>query len=198
MSRIDAEAQCSGFLRRSGKRFQRLITGPLRESKCVGFGIQLDAVSARLSCGTHARQIGINKHADPRAKRLQPSDQRLYRSHFGPRREAAIGSWHIERVGNQRDLLRLQVTEALYNLHQVVVRIAFDIELAICVLSDQCRNWRNVAATNVALIGARMNSNARSTCIENNAGAGNKIRQAVVAAVTKQGDTVDIGREVSH
>ena len=127
-------------------------------------------------------------------------DQRLHGIHLGACCKTTIGRGHIQRVGHQRHLLWSKVRrgKALYNLHQIVVRIALDVELTVGVLAHQRGDWLHVTGADVPLVRARMHGDAISTGVEHDARAGDQIRQAVVAAVAQQRDAIDVGREMSH
>jgi len=168
----------------------------------IGAGVQLDPVCA---AGRGTRDLGvadIDEHTDAAALCLERRDQRAQGIAIANEIEAVVGGQLAVAVRYQGDLGRAcrlaQGQQAGIAGTRRSKRIAFDVELAAAILFDQRRNRRDIAGADVAFVGARMNSDTRCTGIENDARAGDEIGQTVIAAVSEQGDAIDIGREMSH
>ena len=78
------------------------------------------------------------------------------------------------------------------------MRIAFDIEFAICIACHQRSKGANIIKPNMSLIRSRVNRDARRPSVENGLGGAQQVRQPVIAAVSEQGDSIDVGRKMSH
>ena len=144
MTRVDAEPELAGALRASGKLQQtarRRGCTAARKRRCIRLGVELDAICASGVCCLNACDARIDKHTDANALRLQTGDERLHRLHLFTRCESAIGSRRVDRVGDERCLMWAR---GFYNRHQVVMRVALNVEFTTGVLGEECCEWRDV------------------------------------------------------
>ena len=198
MACVDAESELARSLRGCDKIVEtvcRSVGTAVRKRCGIRLRVELNSVRSCRMRGFDACDVGINKHTHANAFCLQARDELMHRLHFVTRSKATIGGRRVHRVGDERCLLRQR---GFYNLHQVVMRIAFDIELAICVACHQRSKGANIIEPNMSLIRSWVNRDARSTRVENSLGGAQQVRQPVIAAVSKQGDSIDVGRKMSH
>ena len=198
MACVDAESELSRSLRSCDKvpqTLRRSGSAALRKRSGIWLSVELNSICACGMRGLNACNVGINKHTHAHAFCLQARDERLHCLHFFTRSKAAIRGRRVHRVGDERCLLWQR---GFYNRHQVVLRIALDVELATGVARNQRSNGANIIEPNVSLIRSRVNGDSPSTGVENSLGGVQQIRQPVVAAVSEQGDAINVGRKMSH
>ena len=198
MACVDAESELARSLRGCDKIVEtaRRSARTFVCKRCgIRLSVELNSIRACRMRGLNACDVGINKHTHANAFCLQARDERMHSLHFVTRSKATIGGRRVHRVGDERCLLRQR---GFYNLHQVVMRIAFDIEFAICVACHQRSKGANIIEPNMSLIRSRVNRDARSTGVENGLGGAQQVWQPVISAVSEQGDSIDVGRKMSH
>lgn len=195
---IDAQTQFTGSPRRNDKTCQTVgrATGTtFREGGGIRLGVQLYAVGAGRMGSLDTRHVGVDKDAHPYAPGLQPGDKLLHTLHFLTGRETTIGRGSVDRVRYERRLLRQL---GFYNLNEIVMRIALDVELAAWITGHQRSQRANIIEPNMSLVRSRMNRNAGSASIKDDPGRMQQVWPAVVTAVSEQSDAIDIGGKMSH
>ena len=133
MACVDAEAELARSLRgcdKLAKAARRSARTAVRKRCGIRLGVELNSIRACRMRSLDARNVGINKHTHANAFCLETRDEWMHSLHFVTRCKATIGGRRVHRVGDERCLLRQR---GFYNLHQVVMRIAFDVEFAICI-----------------------------------------------------------------
>ena len=106
---------------------------------------------------------------------------------------AVVGGGLLGAVGNEGALLRARRSRT--QLHQVVERVALDVELGrgqrFSSAASSCTSW----AADVALVGPRMNGDAVRARLERDRGGAHHARDAERARVAQQRDLVDVDRQ---
>ena len=110
------------------------------------------------------RNFCVDKYAYTHASIFELRDKRLNCVHLRTRRKASVRCADADGVRYERRLMRQR---GFYNPHQVVMRIAFDVEFAIRILCEQGGQRCDVVQANMSLIGTRMHSDTSGTGIEN-------------------------------
>ena len=96
------------------------------------------------------------------------------------------------RVGHEGGLLRAM---RAHERHQVVERVALDVELGLRPARQQRSELDHVVAADVARIGARVHGDALRPGLQAQRGGAHDARDAEVARVAQQRDLVDVDRQ---
>ena len=92
-------------------------------------------------------------------------------------------------VRHKSALMRTQVP---YKIHQILIGIAFNIELSIRPGPHQHRQLPNVASTNMPLVWPRMHSNTIRSGLQAQRGRAGNARDSQVTRIAHQGDLVQV------
>ena len=100
-------------------------------------------------------------------------------------------------VRHQGELVQGQIAglELGGHIHQVVQRVAFDVELAVRPLLHQLRQVQHIAAADMARIGPRMHSDTRSPRLQTQGRGAGHAGDAKVAGIAHQGHFIQIDRQ---
>ena len=98
-------------------------------------------------------------------------------------------------VGHEGALLRPQLA---HERHQVVERVAFDVELGVGPVLQHRRELAHVAGADVALVGPRVHGDAVRAGLEGDARQADDARDRQRPLVAQQRDLVDVDRERGH
>ena len=155
----------------------------------VGFGIELDAVRADgARCG-HRLRIGIHEQAHAHARRLGLGNQGAQAVGILRKAPTVVAGELAFAVGHKGRLLRAQVA---HKVHQVVQRVALDVELASRPVLEQRGQFMHVTGTDVALVRPRMHGDALSPRLQTQPGRARHAGNAQVPGVAHQGHLVQV------
>ena len=157
----------------------------------VGFGIQLDAVGTNGGHRGHQRWLRIHEQADAHAKRARFGDHRRHAFEISQCKAVVAGELS-RRVGHEGALLRPVLA---HEAHQVVQRIAFDVELGVRPALQQRRQIADIVRADVPLVGPRVHGDALRSGLEAQRRRASHARDAKVAGVAQQRDLVDVDRQ---
>ena len=188
---IDAQAcgdRCVG-----GRGIARELGAlPCRAMRCrIRFGVELDAIGADGGHVRHHFGVGVHEQADAHAERPRLLHQGRDARQIGDRK-AVVARELPRRIGHERGLLRPMLA---HEGHQVVERVAFDVELGLRPLLHQRREVAHVLRTDVALVRTRVHGDALRSRFEAQRCRAQHARDAEVTRVAQMGDLVDIDRQ---
>ena len=155
----------------------------------IGIGIELNPVRANGMCQHHGGRISVHEEADPHTQRLGLRNDRsqalavLRQIPPMVAGELAFAVWH------QRALMGSQ---GLHETHQILKRIAFDVEFTIRPAPDQARQFMHIRTANMAFVWPRMNRDAAGTLRETDVSCARQRRNTQVAGIAHQRDLVQI------
>ena len=117
----------------------------------IGFGVELHTVSADSFGRGHGFGDGVHEQAHARAQGFGFCNHRLQALGVLRKRPAVVAGELAFAVGHKCHLMRAHLA---HKVHQVMKRVAFNIELAIRPCLEQGREVVHIARANVALIRA--------------------------------------------
>ena len=158
----------------------------------VGLGVQLDPISTHGAGGGHLLRDRVHEQAHPHAQRLAFGDQGLQARRIFGKAPAMVAGELAFAVGHKRHLLGPHLT---HQVHQVVKRIALDVELTVRPSLHHRHQVLDIRGADMALIWTRMHGDALRTRLQAQLRGTRHTGNAQMPRVAQQGHFVDIDRQ---
>jgi hypothetical protein len=194
--RVHAKAYRPRVRRGLRKLFEDCREIAARVCDRVRLGVEFDAICAGSLCRGNGGKIGVNEHRGANAPAFRLREQRRDGVHRLTGGKAVIARGLPDAIGHEGGLMRqMRVNER----HQIVMRIAFNVEFAIGKFAHERGERRHVGCFDVTLIGARMNRNPERTGLQHDSGTMQKVRNRDTAAtVSQQRNPINVARKMRH
>ncbi|MEY4075285.1 MAG: hypothetical protein RJA29_2642 [Pseudomonadota bacterium] len=194
--RIDAQARLARGTRALAVAGQHLGLTGRAKGLGIGLGVELDAIRPNLVGQRHLLGLGVHEQADPHTRGTGLGDQRTQTRGILRETPAVVTGELPLAVGYERGLIR---PLAQHETHQVVKRVALDIELPLRPLAQQTGQCRHVVRTDVTCVRAWMYRDALGTGLQTQGRRPGHTGNAQVPGVADQGDLVEIdGQRGGH
>ena len=195
MAGVDTEArrQC----RLGGRAVARQFNGRVRSAPGlrIGLGVELDAISPQRARLRHGRRLGIHEQADAYAERLRLANQRPQALAVAGQIPAVVGGESRLGVGHKRGLIG---PHRAHEVHQLVQRIALDVELAGRPLGEQLGELGHIVWPDVPAVRPRMHGDTVGTGLQRNRGKAGHARNTQAARVAQVGNLVQVDAQGCH
>mmetsp|Transcript_4852 Transcript_4852/g.17273 ORF Transcript_4852/g.17273 Transcript_4852/m.17273 type:complete len:287 (+) Transcript_4852:1388-2248(+) len=192
MAGVDAEAHAQRRLGRRSEASEHRISGRRAEAAGEGLGVELDAIRAQLGHGGHRGRLRVHEEADAHAQVLGLADQRAQPLGVLRQGPAMVGGELVFGVGHEGDLMG---TMPVHEVHQVLGRVAFDVELGVGPVLQQGGQVIDVTGPDVAGVRAGMHRDALGAGAQAELGRAQHAGDAEVARVAQQRHLVDVDRQ---
>ena len=177
-----------------GKRTQSLFFGLRRGRAGVTFGVQLDAVGSDVFGADHGGGHRVHEQTDPHTACVDLLDQRAQTLGVLGESPAVVAGELVLAVRHKGALVQRQAPgrQVPHKIHQVLGRVAFDVELAVRPILHQGGDFIHVVSADVPLIRPRVDGDALRAGLQAQLGRTQHARDAQVAGVAQQRDLVDV------
>jgi hypothetical protein len=129
----------------------------------IAFGIELDAIRARLPGGSHHVWTRVHEQADPHVQRPRLRNHRSQALRIRREVPAVVAGELAFAVRHESALVRPKLTD---EVHQVVKRISLDVELCAAPFRHQRVQFRDVFRADVPAVGPWVNGDAMCAGIQ--------------------------------
>ena len=189
---VDAEADALRRRRGRGEGREHLGLARRAAGLGVGLGVELDAVGADACARAIAAGLGsmnrLTRTPSVRASAISGASRSASAARSQPWSDVAccsLSGTNVHCCGRSSRTQR----------HQVVERIALDVELGLRPVLQQRGELAHVAGADVALVGARVHGDAVRAGLERDRRRPTTLGIAECALVAQQGDLVDVDRQ---
>ena len=181
-------------LRGQGRGFelrQHLRLHGLTMGGCIGLGVKLYAVSTHFFGKYHGIWLGVHKQADSGTTSFGLCDEGSQGLGIFGKAPAVVGGELPMAVRHKSDLLRAKFFN---QAHEVVQRIAFDIEFAVWPVLQQVSQVMHIAVADMPLVGSGMDCDALSAGLQAQARRTGNAGNTQMAGISQQRHFIQIDR----
>ena len=164
----------------------------LRVHPCIALGVKLHAVRTHFACVDHGLGQRIHEQAHPHAQGMTLLDERAQALAVGGQVPPMVTRELVNRVGHEGGLVR---PSGPHDIHEVVERVALDVELGLRPTLHQGGNFIDIPRADVPLIRARVNGDALAAGLQAALGCAHHAGNVQVARIAQQRHLVDVHRQ---
>ena len=163
----------------------------------IRLGVELHALGAEPGGMHHALGLGVHEEAHAGAERMRLGDQGLQAPGIGGQVPAVVGGGLLGTVWNEGELVQRQALrdQRSRNVHQVVERVALDVELGLGPGLHEQGELAHVARADMPFVGPRMNRDAVRSGLQHDSGRARDAWHVERAGVAQPRHLVEVDRE---